>query len=597
MPLRIEDYALIGDLHTGGLVGKDGSIDWLCLPRFDSASCFSALLGRREEHGHWKIAPEGGIRRIERRYRDGSLVLETTFETEDGAVRLIDFMPQRQRNPDVVRIIEGIRGSVPMRMDLLVRFDYGAVIPWVRLIGEHLTFIGGPDALVLHTPLALHDENGTRVSRFRVDANTRIPIVLTWFPSHRPLPRAIDPDQALADTERYWRLWSSRCTYDGPYRDHVVRSLITLKALIYRPTGGIVAAPTTSLPEKLGGVRNWDYRYCWIRDATFTLRALMAAGYREEARKWRDWLLRAVAGDPKQFQILYGPAGERRVTERELPWLPGYENSRPVRIGNAAAGQFQLDVFGEVMGCLGQARRVGIDSEPSAWDLQRALLDYLESAWHRPDEGVWEVRGPRRHFTHSKVMAWFAFDRAIAAVEHFGLDAPVERFRALREQIHREVCERGWDEEKQTFTYFYGSRSPDASLLMLPLIGFLPPDDPRIMGTIRCIERELARGPFIYRYSGEASEKIDGLPPGEGAFLPCSFWYAQALHLMGRHEEARRVFESILAVANDVGLLSEQYDVDARRLLGNFPQAFTHVGLVNGALHSWTIAKPGTYRS
>lgn len=596
MPLRIEDYAIIGDLHTAALVGNDGSIDWLCLPRFDSPSCFSALLGGRE-HGHWKVAPEGGIRRVERRYRGDTLVLETTFETEDGAVRLIDFMPQRQRNPDVVRIVEGIRGSVPMRMELLVRFDYGAVIPWVRRIDLGVTFVGGPDALVLHTPLGSRNEGGARVSTFKIDANARVPIVLTWYPSHRPAPRAIDPEQALEDTERFWNGWSSRCTYQGPFRDQVVRSLVTLKALTYRPTGGIVAAPTTSLPELLGGVRNWDYRYCWIRDATFTLRALMLAGYREEARKWRDWLLRAIAGDPKQLQILYGPAGERRIPEHELPWLPGYENSRPVRIGNAAAGQFQLDVFGEVMGCLGQARRVGIDSEAAAWDLQRALLDYLEGAWHRPDDGIWEVRGPRRHFTHSKVMAWFAFDRAIAAVEHFGLEAPVERFRACREEIHREVCERGWDEEKQTFTYFYGARSPDASLLMLPLIGFLPPDDPRIVGTIRCIERELGMGNFVLRYASDDSEKIDGLPPGEGAFLPCSFWYAEALRLMGRTEDAREVFESIVAIANDVGLLSEEYDVERRRLVGNFPQAFTHVGLVNGALRSMPAAKPGHYRS
>lgn len=595
MPSRIEDYATIGDTHTAALVGKDGSIDWLCLPRFDSASCFSALLGD-PSHGRWKVAPKGGLRRAHRRYRGDTLVLETTFETDDGTVRVIDCMPQRQRNPDVVRIVEGVSGNVPMQMELVVRFDYGSVIPWVRKMDGTLSLIAGPDALALHTPLGTHGEGFTTVSDFTVGANDRVPIVLTWHPSHRPAPARIDAFRALLDTERFWQEWADRCTYEGTWRDYVVRSLITLKGLTYRPTGGIVAAPTMSLPERLGGVRNWDYRYCWIRDATFTLYALMTVGYRQEAREWRDWLLRAVAGHPEQLQILYGAAGERRIPELELPWLPGYENSRPVRVGNSAVQQFQLDVFGEALDCLHQARRVGIDTEPAAWDLQRALLDYLEGAWERPDDGIWEVRGPRRHFTHSKMMAWVAFDRSIKAIERFGLEGPLDHWRSIRSEIHREVCERGWDADRQTFTQYYGSRQLDASLLMMPLVGFLPPSDPRVGSTVAAIQKELCRGVFVTRYSRSGSEQVDGLPPGEGVFLPCTFWYADNLMLLGRPKEARAVFEQLLELSNDVGLLSEEYDPDTKRLVGNFPQAFTHVALINSALNLEGALGPARHR-
>lgn len=584
MALRIEDYAIIGDTHTAALVGNDGSIDWLCLPRFDSAACLASLVGDAS-NGRWLVRPAGDVRRTSRQYRGHTLILETSFETEDGSVRLLDFMPQRQRNPDVVRIVEGVRGSVPMRMELVVRFDYGAIIPWVRKVDGSLSMVAGPDALVLHTPLAMYGEDFTTVSEFTVSEGERVPIVLTWHPSHRPAPNAIDPFRALEDTERFWTSWASRCNYDGPYRDLVIRSLLTLKALTYRPTGGIIAAPTMGLPERLGGVRNWDYRFCWIRDATFTLYALMAAGYSQEAREWRDWLLRAVAGHPQQLQILYGPAGERRIPELTLPWLEGYENSRPVRVGNSAAKQFQLDVFGEVMDCLHEARRVGIDTEPAGWDLQRALLDYLESAWERPDDGIWEVRGQRRHFTHSKMMAWVAFDRAIKGIERHKLPGPLDHWKAIRSKIHREVCEKGWDPERQTFTQFYGSRQLDASLLMMPLVGFLPPTDARIRGTVEAIERELRKDSFILRYSTDGSQEVDGLPPGEGVFLPCTFWYADNLLMLGRAGEARRVYERLLGITNDVGLLSEEYDIENQRLLGNFPQAFSHVALINTALN------------
>ncbi|HJU06576.1 MAG TPA: glycoside hydrolase family 15 protein [Nitrospiraceae bacterium] len=580
MASRIEDYALIGDTQSAALVGRDGSIDWLCLPRFDSGACFAALLGT-PQHGRWLLAPAGNIRKTERRYRDDTLVLETEYETEDGAVALIDFMPPREREVDLVRIVEGRRGRVPMRMELIVRFDYGSIVPWVRRTDGMLRAVAGPEALVLRSPVSTHGENFTTVSNFTVSEGERVPFVLIWYPSHDPEPSSIDPEEALASAEQWWKEWSSRCTYEGRWRDAVVRSLITLKALTYAPTGGIVAAATTSLPEWIGGMRNWDYRYCWIRDATFTLYALIITGYHEEAHAWREWLLRAVAGRPSELQIMYGPAGERRLTEYELDWLPGYENSAPVRIGNEAVRQFQLDVFGEIMDAAHQSRRAGIETPEASWKLQRALIDFLESAWKRPDEGIWEVRGPRRHFTHSKVMAWVAMDRAVKAIEQFKLDGPLDRWRAMRADIHDQVCRDGYDSGLGAFVQSYGSKELDASLLMIPLVGFLPADDPRVQGTVRAIERDLMVEGFVRRY--KPSKAIDGLPGDEGVFLPCTFWYADNLALMGRFADAQKIFDRLLALRNDVGLLSEEYDPKSRRLLGNFPQAFTHVGLINSA--------------
>jgi GH15 family glucan-1,4-alpha-glucosidase len=582
MALRIEDYALLGDTQTAALVGRDGSIDWLCLPRFDSPACFAALLGD-PGHGRWMIAPAGtgGARSTGRRYRGDTLVLESDFESDGGRVRLIDFMPARRREADLVRIVEGVAGTVRMEMELVIRFDYGSIVPWVRRIDGALRAMAGPDSVHLHTPVPTHGVGLTTRAEFTVRAGERIPFVLMWLPSHEPMPPPLDALEALADTEAWWREWSDRCGYEGPWRDEVVRSLIVLKALTFAPTGGIVAAPTTSLPEHVGGVRNWDYRYCWLRDATFTLYALMQAGHVEETRAWRDWLLRAVAGVPSEMQIMYGASGERRLMEHELGWLPGYESSRPVRVGNAAVSQFQLDVYGEVMDTLHLARRAGIPADPNVWEMQKALVRHLEGAWREPDEGIWEVRGPRRHFTHSKVMAWVAFDRAVKAVERFGLEGPVDRWRDLREEVHREICARGYDPERRTFTQSYGERALDAALLMIPLVGFLPPTDARVQGTVAAIERELVRGGFVLRYPTEETE--DGLPPGEGAFLPCSFWLADNYALMGRHAEARALFERLLGIRNDLGLLAEEYDPVARRQLGNFPQAFSHVMLVNTA--------------
>jgi GH15 family glucan-1,4-alpha-glucosidase len=579
---RIEDYALIGDTHTAALVGADASIDWLCAPRFDSGACFAALIG---EHGHgrWRLAPAGEVGRRRRRYRDGTLVLETDFETAEGAVRVVDFMPLRSQHCHLVRVVEGLAGSVPMSMELVARFDYGAIVPWVRRVDDALVAIGGPDAICLRSPVDFEGRDLTTVAEFRVERGHRVPFVLSWFGSHRPLPKALDADRALADTEKWWRRWSARCTYTGEWRDQVVRSLITLKALTYRPTGGIVAAATTSLPEQIGGGRNWDYRFCWLRDATFTLYALMLAGFEDEAKAWRDWLLRAVAGHPQQMQILYGPAGERRLTELELDWLPGYERSAPVRVGNAASSQFQLDVFGEVMDVLHQARAVGLRSADPAWDLQRVLMDFLETKWKEPDEGIWEIRGPRRHFVHSKVMAWVALDRAVKAVERFGLEGPVERWRRLRAEIHAEVCDKGYDRGRRTFTQYYGGRELDASLLRIPLVGFLPASDDRVAGTVGAIERELMRDGLVMRYSHEGTETVDGLSGGEGAFLACSFWLADCLYLLGRVDAARALFGRLLGLCNDVGLLSEEYDPSSARLVGNFPQALSHLSLVNTA--------------
>jgi len=590
MPAPIEDYALIGDTHTAGLVSREGSIDWLCLPRFDSPACFAALLGD-EGNGRWLLAPAGPVREVRRRYQGDTLVLETQHRTEDGVVRVVDCMPPRQQDPDVARVVEGVRGRVPMRMELTIRFDYGSIVPWVRQMEGALHAIAGPDSVWLRTPVPVHGENLTTVAEFTIAEGERVPFMLTWHASHQRAPRRIDPVRAVDDSEAWWGEWASRIAYEGGWQDAVIRSLLTLKALTYAPTGGIVASPTTSLPETLGGVRNWDYRYCWLRDSTFTLYALMLAGLADEAKAWREWLLRAVAGQPKQMQILYGVAGERRISEQELPWLAGYQGARPVRVGNAAVEQFQLDVYGEVMDTLHLAHHMGLPSDDAAWDLQRALLEFLEDHWRDPDEGIWEIRGPRRQFTHSKVMAWVALDRAVKAVELAGLEGPVERWRALRREIHEEVCRDGFDAERDTFVQYYGGRQLDASLLMIPLVGFLPASDPRVKATVAAIQRELMVDGLVHRYPPEGSEKVDGLPPGEGTFLACTFWLADNLALMGRRDEANAIFERLLTLRNDVGLLAEQYDPHDGRQLGNFPQAFSHVALVNTARN--LSASPG----
>ncbi|WP_189150078.1 glycoside hydrolase family 15 protein [Streptomyces lacrimifluminis] len=583
---RIEDYALVGDHQTAALVGMNGSVDWLCLPRFDSAACFAALLGD-ESNGHWRIAPEGADRCTRRAYRPGTLVLDTEWETDEGAVRVTDLMPQRDRSPDLVRIVEGVRGEVTVRSTLRLRFDYGSVVPWMRRVNGHRVAVAGPDSVWLRTDEGVRTwgRDFTTYSEFTVAEGERVAFVLTWHPSHEPHPPFVDPYEALDAAVSDWKDWSARCTYDGPHRDAVVRSLITLKALTYAPTGGIVAAPTTSLPEELGGVRNWDYRYCWLRDSTLTLNALLSAGYHEEAESWRDWLLRAVAGDPADLQIMYGLAGERRLPEFELDWLPGFGGSAPVRIGNAAVRQLQLDVYGEVIDSLALARRSGLPSKPHMWRLQVALMEFLRTAWRQPDEGLWEVRGPRRHFVHSKVMAWVAADRAVRQLElNPKLNGgDLEGWRAMRDEVHREVCERGYDPERNTFTQFYGSRELDAAVLLLPRVGFLPPDDPRIVGTIDAVREELGNNGFVRRYSTDGPV-VDGLPGDEGVFLACSFWLADALHMIGRTEEAHALFERLVGVTNDVGLLAEEYDPVADRQLGNFPQAFSHIGLVNTAL-------------
>ncbi|RPF28747.1 glycoside hydrolase family 15 protein [Georgenia muralis] len=582
MGLRIEDYATVGDLHTMALVGRDGAIDWLCLPRFDSPACFAALLGN-DDAGTWRIAPAGAGMCSRRRYRGDSLVLETEWDTPDGTVRLIDLMPVRDREADVVRIVEGVSGRVPMRMELRLRFDYGHVVPWVKRHGHELSAIAGPDAVWLDTPAPLEGRNLTTVSEFEVSAGQRVPFVLTHHPSHQPAPARRDPERVLAETEAFWADWIGRLTYDGDWADAVRRSLVVLKGLTYAPTGGIVAAATTSLPEQLGGRRNWDYRFCWLRDATFTLQALLGTGFVKEAGAWRDWLLRAVAGDPADLQIMYGIDGTRRLPEYELDWLPGYERSAPVRIGNAAARQVQLDVWGEVLDGLHVAREAHLDHVTEAWELQKAILDYLEGHWRDQDHSLWEVRGPTRDFVHSKVMAWAGLDRAVQAVERWGLDGPVARWRALRSEIHAEVCDRGYDADRRTFTQSYGSRGLDAALLLIPQTGFLPWDDDRVVGTVDAVRRELVQDGFVLRYRPEGG--VDGLPGDEGTFLACSFWLADALHATGRGAAAVALFERLLSVRNDVGLLAEEYDPYLRRQLGNFPQAFSHVGLVNTARH------------
>jgi GH15 family glucan-1,4-alpha-glucosidase len=578
----IEDYAMIGDCHTAALVSRQGSVDWLCLPRFDSGACFAALLGT-PEHGRWLMAPKLPATTISRRYRPETLILETEFQTDEGRVRVIDFMPPAHAEDDLIRIVEGLDGQVTMRMELVIRTDYGSIIPWVRATDCGIRAIAGPDMLMLTSPVPLHGEEFTTVAEFTVSAGQRLPFQLTWHPSHELVEcnSRFEPEEALKITETWWRHWSDKCQYQGPYREQVLRSLITLKALTYEPTGGIVAAPTTSLPEKLGGVRNWDYRFCWVRDATLTLHALLQSGYTEEAAAWRAWLLRAVAGNPAQLNIMYGLAGERRLPELELDWLPGYENSRPVRTGNAAHKQFQLDVFGELMGVMSLCHRAGLPPDENAWRMQITLMSFLEKAWKEPDEGIWEIRGSRRHFTHSKVMAWLAADRMIKEVQQFGLEGPVEDWQRMRAEIHADVCLRGFDATLGGFVQYYGAEHTDASLLMVPIVGFLPASDPRVAGTLRLIEKELLKDGFVQRYRTERD--VDGLPPGEGMFLPCTFWLVDNYVLAGRLDEAHALFERLLSLANDVGLLSEEYDVDAKRLVGNFPQAFTHIGLINTA--------------
>ena len=580
MASRIEDYAIVGDTHTAALISKQGSVDWLCLPRFDSGACFAALLGT-EDNGRWSIAPTGGVKRTTRRYREDTLVLETTHETEDGVVRVIDCMPPRGEEADLFRIVEGVEGAVPMHMDLRIRFDYGSIVPWVRRTAGGLRAVAGPDAIEFWSEVELENQDFATVADFEVRRNHTYAFSMSWHPSTEGRHPPLDHRWAVFHTEEWWKRWASDATYRGEYADAVMRSLVTLKALTYAPTGGIVAAPTTSLPETIGGVRNWDYRYCWLRDATFTLYSLLEAGFESEARAWRDWLIRAVAGRPDELQIMYGVGGERRLTELELEWLPGYEGSSPVRIGNAATRQFQLDVYGEILDLLHTSATFGIEHEASVWRVERSVMDFLEGAWREPDEGIWEVRGPRRHFTHSKVMAWVAFDRAIRTAEGLSLDGPVDRWKQLRHEVHEEVCREGYDADRETFVQSYGSDRLDASLLKIPLVGFLPAEDGRVQGTIRAIEGELTRDGFVARYRNDPD--VEGLEGREGAFLACTFWLADCHALSGREREARAIFQRLLDLRNDVGLLAEEYDVDAGRMVGNFPQAFSHVSLIDTA--------------
>jgi GH15 family glucan-1,4-alpha-glucosidase len=581
MSALIEDYGLIGDLQTAALVSRHGSMDWLCLPRFDSAACLAALLGD-EENGRWVIAPVGDFRATSRRYRGETLILESEMETDDGAVRVIDLMKPREGPPVVLRVVEGLRGRVRMRSDVALRFDYGSIVPWVRHIDGGIHAIAGPDAVSLRSDVEMVGRDLHTVAEFSLPAGEQVSFELCWFPSTDEPPPRLDARAAVEQTERFWTAWAGHSQHEGEWHAHIQRSLVTLKALTYAPTGGIVAAPTTSLPEKLGGVRNWDYRFCWLRDATLTLLSFLRTGYREEARAWRDWFVRAIAGSPEDAQIMYGIAGERRLLEWEAPWLAGYEGSRPVRIGNKAADQLQLDVYGEVADALYHARVHGLDAAPNAWAILRHMLDWLEGAWREEDNGIWEVRGPRRHFTHSKVMAWVAFDRGIRLVERFGREGPVERWRHMRDEIHAEVLARGYDPRLRAFTQTYGSERLDASLLMIPLVGFLPADDERMVGTVAAIERGLTTDGLVERYrADEHITEIDGLPPGEGAFLPCSFWLAEVLAMQGRRDDARRLFERLLGLSNDLGLLAEEYDTAHGRQVGNFPQAFTHLALVD----------------
>jgi GH15 family glucan-1,4-alpha-glucosidase len=581
MPGRIEDYAMVGDLQTVALVGSDGSVDWLCFPRFDSPACFAALLGN-DSNGRWRLAPTSGGRCTRQRYRGHTLVLETEWETPTGAVRVIDCMPPRGVAPDLVRVVEGVRGKVSLTSQLRIRFDYGHVAPWVTIEGREVHAIAGPEALWLRASAPHEEVGGEILSRFTLSEGERVSFVLTWSHSYGERPVAIDGLQAVDDTERYWLDWAGGIGYDGPFQDAVYRSLLTLKGLTYEPSGGIVAAATTSLPETLGGSRNWDYRYCWLRDSTFTLVALVGAGLHEEARAWQQWVLRAVAGDPADLQIMYGIDGTRRLPEYELPWLPGYEGASPVRIGNDAAGQVQGDVPGEVLAAAHVGRTAGIVPMERSWQLQRWLAGRLQEAWKRPDNGIWESRGERQHFVYSKVMCWVAFDSLVKGVERFGLDGPVERWRAVRDEIHSDVLEKGYDAARGTFTQAYGSRALDACALLIPRVGFLPYDDERVISTVETIRNELTEDGLVLRYRTDQSD--DGLAGREGSFLICSFWMVYALLGIGRHREAEDLFDRLLALRNDVGLLSEEYDTRAQRLVGNFPQAFTHLALVNCAL-------------
>jgi GH15 family glucan-1,4-alpha-glucosidase len=574
---------MIGDCHTAALVSKEGSIDWLCVPSFDSPACFAALLGTNE-NGHWSLSPADPIRAIRRRYRDGTLILETEFETATGSARLIDCMMLREERPKLLRVVIGTRGEVRMKMELIIRFDYGSVVPWVHRTETGISAIGGPDMIRLRTDAPLVGENMKTTSEFTIADGKKVSFAMTWYPSNEREPATVNIDDAIKKTETWWREWSDQCTYQGEWRDAVVRSLLTLKALTFMPTGGIVAAPTTSLPECIGGVRNWDYRFCWVRDATLTLQSLINAGYLDEAREWREWLLRAVAGSPSELNILYGIRGERRLTELELPWLIGYEHSVPVRIGNAAYQQFQLDIFGEVVNTLFQASQAGLGpTRQPRNDVALAMLEFLETGWERPDEGIWEVRGPRQHFVHSKMMAWVAVDRLVRSAELGRFKTDVPRWIKLRDAIHEQVCRLGFDPDLNSFVQYYGSKHLDASILMMPLVGFLPPEDPRVIGTVKAIETHLMRDGFVGRYTQDPA--VDGLPHGEGTFLACSFWLVDNYVAQGRQEDAARMFERLLSIRNDVGLLSEEYDPVERRQLGNFPQAFSHVGLVNTAFN------------
>jgi GH15 family glucan-1,4-alpha-glucosidase len=579
--MLLEDFGLIGDMQSAALVGRNGSIDWLCLPRFDSPSCFTALLGD-ERHGRWLLAPATEVRAVERRYRPGTLVLETEFETSDGAVRVIDFMPRRGDGPPrVMRIVEGLRGRVQMRMELSLRPDYASIKPWVEPTSDGVAATAGPDAFRLSTPLPLQIEDGSVTAEFTAVEGARERLTLTWHLSYVEAPSVEDADSALARTESWWRQWSGRCRYEGAYRDEVLTSLIALKAMTSETTGAVIAAPTTSLPEEIGGVRNWDYRYCWLRDSVLTLEALLAGGYTDEALAFRDFLLRVGTGDPATIQIMYGIGGERRLTEFELPDLPGYEGSRPVRVGNAASEQFQLDVYGEVANVMFLGAEMLGRIEARLWPRWRALVDYVGSVWRKPDDGIWEARGPQRHYTYSKVMAWVVFDRAVRVAERFGMDAPVDRWADVRDEIHREVCEQGYDSERRTFTQYYGSKELDASVLNIPIVGFLPGTDERVTGTIDAVRRELGRDGFVSRYS--TADTDDGLPGDEGQFLACSFWLVSALARNGRADEARALFERLTGLANDLGLLAEEYDVARQRQVGNFPQAFSHLTLILAA--------------
>lgn len=595
MPGRIEDYALIGDLETAALVGRDGSIDWLCWPRFDSDACFAALLGDAS-HGRWLLgAADDGVK-VTRRYRENTLILETRLESDAGAALIVDFMPPRGKASDVIRMVIGERGEMDLCNELVIRFGYGSVIPWVtRVARGQWQAIAGPDMLQLHSDVPLEGENLKTVSRFTVKQGERVTFVLTYCQSHLPPPRKPNVDHALADTERFWTEWVAKGQQEQPWPQSAIRSLITLRALIYGPTGGIVAAPTTSLPEKVAGVRNWDYRFCWLRDATLTLLAFMNAGHFEEADAWRQWLFRAVAGSTDQLQIMYGIAGERRLTEWEVNWLPGYENSAPVRVGNAAHSQLQLDVFGEVMDALHQARKGGIETSGSGWSMQIQVLEQLAEIWEQPDYGIWEVRGEPRHFTYSKIMAWVAFDRAIKDAQLYQFDAPLDEWRGHRDRIHQQVLERGYDPNRNCFVQSYDSIYLDASLLLIAQLGFLPADDERYLGTVRAIENHLLRDGFVERYDTQVTD--DGLPPGEGVFLPCSFWLADAYAMCGRLDEAQALFERLLALCNDVGLLAEEYDPATQRLVGNFPQAFSHLSLVATAGNLAHAKKPCEQRS